>query len=1188
MLKLQSSLKAACMAVAALAVSGCSQDELVNQPTQKGNTTIVASFEGASTRTSVNESNQVVWNANDAFGLFYTSESQTTPKAARFSCPDADGTKTSATFTGVLDNDITTSYAVYPYDQDGMSLNGTTVTMTLPSTLNYGEANKQMASNGPMYAPASNISQSLEFKHLAGLLKLTVSKGIDVNAKKFVITADNSIAGTCTADLSTDKPTLAVTADGSTTITVTLPSFTDDGQGNVTTFYIPIPVGTYTTLSAQLTDDGGNDLYTAKEWTNVTVTRAGMLTASFGYVKIDAGTGDLNKSIADALPTQTPPAAPMTTNLQINGTIDATSGTSAIEIPIMQNSNVNMELTTIPTTSADNPLEVKDNSTTVTTPTDAVNTVTIAIPKVEQGTTAPHLTITMPQTTVELDATDEAGTTYEKVIATTASNTLVIKKGVTVNELVVKGGNVRVAGTVTNISKDEGLTTTPYLIMEKGATVSSGSDAFTVIDAAAYDLMMAFANGKDYVLTEDISIIGKSLVVPGGKTSTLDLNGHTITASNKKDVVDGIRVKGNFTLKDSKGGGKIVADHDWVKNEYGTTLIYIDGEDAHMTMESGTVYAVRSDDPANKGQYGVGVYDGGDFTMTGGKIEAGWFAVAGNGNDKTQNSIIKIEGGELISTADYAIYLPHKGSTTISGGKINGATGGVAIQRGTLVISDNAQILSTDEGNTGNWTDGTGNLGNAALVVAAKYDDCTVNITGGTFSSLKNAALIDASTVTTHAKVINVSGGTFSDTGVLDYLTDNANVKVLLNADKSVKGFITKDGQTVEIDLNNHILTLGNPTVGSPGTETNSCQLLEGSKVTFKNGKVQSDNTEIMIQNYCDLLLQDATVEATKANYVISNNNGSCTINNSTITAGSGKCAFDVYSFSTYAGVTVTVNQGSIINGNLEFGGDNKKQNGKLIINDGNINGNLKVTDEYYNEADPNIVISGGTFSDPSVLAYLKEGANVKVKLGKDHEGPGFGLYNVESKNGSKATVEVDLNSHTWTLTDEPLFGSTGTVNQYFHLEQGATVTLKNGIIQTKENAASHRMVIQNYCNLTLDGLTVTGKNVDYVVSNNCGNTMINNTTLTAGDGKFALDVCGFSTYPGVSVTVKGNTTINGKVEISKSAGNTGTMALNIEGGTFVGDLVIDSSISNASEIIKITGNPTFTGENWSTYQSNN
>ena len=77
-----------------------------------------------------------------------------------------------------------------------------------------------------------------------------------------------------------------------------------------------------------------------------------------------------------------------------------------------------------------------------------------------------------------------------------------------------------------------------------------------------------------------------------------------------------------------------------------------------MIMQGGTIYAAR-ENATNNGQYGVAVYEGGDFTITGGKIEAGWSAVLGNGKYKTQNSVIRIEGGELISTSDYAVYLPH-------------------------------------------------------------------------------------------------------------------------------------------------------------------------------------------------------------------------------------------------------------------------------------------------------------------------------------------------------------------------------------------------------------------------------------------------------------------------------------------------------------------------------------------------
>lgn len=80
-----------------------------------------------------------------------------------------------------------------------------------------------------------------------------------------------------------------------------------------------------------------------------------------------------------------------------------------------------------------------------------------------------------------------------------------------------------------------------------------------------------------------------------------------------------------MTLKDSstEKKGKIVASQDYTAASYNGSLIEIAGEDASMTMESGNISAVRKT-PNSNGQYGVGVTDGGDFTMTGGKIEAGW------------------------------------------------------------------------------------------------------------------------------------------------------------------------------------------------------------------------------------------------------------------------------------------------------------------------------------------------------------------------------------------------------------------------------------------------------------------------------------------------------------------------------------------------------------------------------------
>ena len=487
---------------------------------------------------------------------------------------------------------------------------------------------------------------------------------------------------------------------------------------------------------------------------------------------------------------------------------------------------------------------------------------------------------------------------------------------------------------------------------------------------AAEKMKDALAQGGTFTLSCDIDITASSdIIVPEGITSTIDLNGYTIKAAN--GTPGNIKVYGSLTIKDSKGG-RIVAENDYSSPDYSTGIIYVSGEDASLTMEGGYIYAVR-DEAVNNGQFGVALNDGADFTMTGGKIEAGWYAIAGHGDNSTQNSVIEIQGGELISTSDYAIYLPQSGTTDITGGTVNGAAGAVSIRRGTLNISGDAVLLSNGEGYTGDWGDGTGNQPNCGIMVDPAYGACTVNVSGGTISTVQDAMKFKQDAKYASESTVQVSAGTFSDPTPLAFLKKEANVKVVLEKDYSGPGLgIFKNGNgnaaSVEIDLGGNQWTLNdNPLFGSTGTVSQYFHLEKDATVVFRNGTLVPENSasgKMLIQNYSNLTLDGVTITGgSTCEYVVSNNNGSCNIINSAITATEGKCAFDVFSFSSYEGVTVTVDGESVINGRVEFGGDNNKMNGRLIVNGGTFNGNLVVTEGYYNADVPNIILKGGTFN---------------------------------------------------------------------------------------------------------------------------------------------------------------------------------------------------------------------------------
>lgn len=838
MMKLRNLMQVACMATAALTAFSCSQEEFENSG-WKGNITVNATFEGAGTdtRTTVNDEYKILWQDTDALGLF-CSNAESNYSNTKLEYASGAG-QTSATFNGSKPSGETAVFSIYPYQQN-MSVSGNTLTMTLPATL----TNYNGSSNGPMYAKVTNPDNlsALSFKHMAAMIKLTVNK-IPAEATTFKIIASNNIAGTCTVDLTAADPILTVASNGSKEITA---SFTASNDIKSRNFYIPLPTGTYSSITAQLTN-GSDKVYFTKTLNDKILGRRDILVVPpLDCVVVDATTPSaLSTALADSknLPQEAPTAATVT-DIAVSGSFNTTSGSNdGIAIPVLQNSDINLTFNTAPTTSTAAPLTLTDKTnTSVSAPAaTATNSVSLAVPETTAEQEAPSVAITMPSTTVTLAAVGNKAT-YNEVTATTAQQTLIINAGVTVKKLTVKGGNLKIYGKVEQLVHDAG-DTTIYIIKGTEASLPATIDSKFVVQSDVAVLKTAFANGEDFKLSADADITGQSVSVPAGKSVVLDLNGYTLTADNS--ATGKIIVLGKMTLKDSstEKKGKIVASQDYTAASYNGSLIEIAGEDASMTMESGNISAVR-ETPDSNGQYGVEVTDGGDFTMTGGKIEAGWFAVAGNGNYKTQNSIINITDGELISTADYAVYLPQSGTTTISGGKVYGAAGGVCIQRGTLNVEGTALITSKGTGSTGNWGDGTGGLDCAAINVSGAYGIATVNIKGGTLIAEAKSLITEG---TTYTPVINVTGGTFSDPSALKYMATNATVDIKLLSNINIAktelatGYILNAANaTANLNLNGHDIINSSETAdATPFTQIFTVQ--NGTLNISGNGNVKCD-----------------------------------------------------------------------------------------------------------------------------------------------------------------------------------------------------------------------------------------------------------------------------------------------------------------------------------------------------------
>lgn len=290
-----------------------------------------------------------------------------------------------------------------------------------------------------------------------------------------------------------------------------------------------------------------------------------------------------------------------------------------------------------------------------------------------------------------------------------------------------------------------------YATLQEAADAATAGQTVTLI----HDVDMTPLNGNRIL---------RGIEIGEGKDVVLDMNGHSILGVNANG--GNIQVtSGKLTLKDSKENstGRIYTETPY--SVRGSSFVYstpiVNVTDGEFVMESGHIYTVIPEKTADNGQYGVGAWGSSKVTINGGTIESGWYAIAGNGNE-TKSTTITINGGTLVSTADYAIYHPQPGTLTINDGAVvYGAVGAIAMKRGNLVVNGGT-LTSKGVGDTGNWGDGTGNLGKAALNFCAPYGDVTAIIKGGTITAEGDAVLIDAKPTEGKTVTLAIEGGTYS------------------------------------------------------------------------------------------------------------------------------------------------------------------------------------------------------------------------------------------------------------------------------------------------------------------------------------------------------------------------------------------------------------------------------------------
>jgi len=544
----------------AVGLSSCNNNLVEEVTSLSGNNDVItAKMEISDSRTAMSGSS-VVWSANDAIGVFIgTANNQYNLKSGNGTITgDFESAGLQVSTAGVKE------YAYFPYVATA-TISGGVISTTLPETYVYSENSNN---NAVMAAKVGTESQSaISFKNAGALYAVTVENipaGYNKAVLKYLNASDNvGIAGAATIMFGQDgTPTLAVAdatdaASAKKTVTVT---FTSSNEPTTKTFYFPMPVkatGYANQLQFSLeSDNAGLEAKAAPVFTKEPA-RNKLYAVT---LKLDVVSGSVVTETANAEAANEKLAEDEITSVSINQvaasdeiTIPAKSEESA-EKP----HSIDLSNATLPASGSVS-IVVEE-----ATPSDAgkatVEELTVIVP---EGTSASSLTIDAPGTTVTIQGED--GTVIEKIEATTAQNTLVIGKGVTVKNLDVKAGNVRVeeGGKIESIDNNTGgilyITneggTLPTDLSGKNIIVLSMTDGVCEVFSDE-ELEAALKQDKKEIsikLSADLSVdvtAWETLAFGGETTEVIKIDGdnHTLTFNQLNSDWNNIATKNGAKL----------------------------------------------------------------------------------------------------------------------------------------------------------------------------------------------------------------------------------------------------------------------------------------------------------------------------------------------------------------------------------------------------------------------------------------------------------------------------------------------------------------------------------------------------------------------------------------------------------------------------------------------------------------
>lgn len=958
------------LATVALLVTACSDENEFASSSSKG--MLRASVEGSysSTRAGFTSSGQFYWSLQDKLGVTTINNETETEQFSSLNLETGGGTA-SGTFSGTITGTIG-SYAVYPCN-DNHKVSSNTLTYNFPASYTYKQVDDDYFTTtqgaGNSFNPAmwGKISGgSVTLKHLGGVFCIKVPK-MPVTAGTLSLIADKKIAGSFTVDISnTSTDPVITTTDASTDaekiVSIAFSGATENQPG---VFYVPVPTGTYSVRVKILVDEDEKMNVVAGSYT---IARCDLKKLEFSSTEVDAVVPTAVTSLSDVT------AALKGTDSSSESGSTTTTTTTAVTVSqeITANTTNTITIPTVAATSTEDSGSDEGGSETTTTETTmsvelqqvasgasitvsdaktsetsgsttekSVSNFTLSIPNNETTDFKPlTVEIAMPSTTVTL-AGNAGAATYGTVTASTADNTLVIDKDVTVKKVIVKKGNIRVnkGAKLVEITKDSNFSGTGKVTIykEEGAELPSNlsTDNFEVVSEEG--MTEVLKSGGIYTLFKDM--VG-DFVVSANSAVTINLNGHKIT--NKSGDTFTVNIGSSLTIQ---GNGTV----DNVS--HGKACVYNNGT---VALNGGT-YTRSKENGKNKGESGGNSY----------------YNILNHGTMTIAEGVAVKQDGHFSSMIANGYYNYSESSNPRSGYQegTNAANPTLSITAGTF--SGGLNTVKNDDGAELSIIGGT--FSNVSQAVVQNHNKTTIS--GGTFDASSSKYVVDNEGHNNGEQVLGdmtisggtftgilhnvgtgadltITAGTFSDPSALQYLGENANVTIKLDKDYTLDQPLVV-AKTATLDLNGFAL------------KANS------SSFTDATGLSKSNQGVVNVRRGGNLTIKDSSTEKTGS---ISYNGQSEVYSAIILTRAQDEKDGSIKNLSA----ELTVEGGHLIGKYYGISGNGTRHGTNITIKGGVIEGASASDSDgstgIYHPQDGTLTISGGEIKGVSAAVELRSG----------------------------------------------------------------------------------------------------------------------------------------------------------------------------------------------------------------------